>query len=329
MKKINAILILGLVAMLGLIVSCEQESLQETTSPIENAVESRGEIGLPDGVSIAGGRLVFEDRDVFEDFMHYLETIEVEEFLESLPANAFNSLQNQAGVLLDGEEVDEEELLTVLSERGSLQVGEYVIRLNFDRVECYVIPVSAGKREIKKMEAVENPDDLSSWPSAAQVISFEESVFDVLDYGIDFLGENISDDEGTSKLGCGESGARAGFNGDDELYQCGGDFRRDLLRADYDRYGIWFNLRVKFSHNAPNPFERANYSFNTSGTFKPKCRDRETFSRSETGFRQSSSMSIYNGTRRLSAYNLTASGTSTQVCAPNTVFILGGIGISS
>lgn len=314
MKKINGLLIFGLAIVLGLVIACEQERLQEDLSPKNNEIESRNAVVVRDNVLLEDDIMSFADELTFEGFMNYLDSVGIESFLALVNSYGYTSYCDPTlgpcAVTSTGEEIDEPELMAILNEYSMVHIGDYLIKLNFEEENAYVLPDDISDLELQQFQLAESAEDVEailSTPGVEQIYQFNENVFDIIN------GTHYDDDDDPAALSfCNAADQDGDFSCANQSCDPRCNFDFGCVTAEYSGFAIWFSMEATFSYSdcfrgCPNS---VSYSLDIDANWN-RCGPGGVGSQNSTTGEDTcfTREVVYSGTRRLRSYNMSVSAT--------------------
>ncbi|MEM9888364.1 MAG: hypothetical protein AAF849_20890, partial [Bacteroidota bacterium] len=270
------------------LIGCEQNNfvLPEETDTLSTQtyqLESRSGVTIVSN-GVSSPRFAFNGEIPFGNFMHELETFDLDSFLNTLTAQQYESFYRRTGIDIDAMETfDEPVLETILNAYGVVEIDGYIIRLNPDWDEAYIISNTASPMEQKAFERAASDVDVCGLPTPTVKLPLESDFFaikaagglDIIniddidddyvpdpgtddsdddsdgdsDGGTDDSCSDVDDDEDEDRR-CGGCADRTSLSDDDRYDDCGGEDIEFLgeLTVLYRRFSFWERMKVKFSH---------------------------------------------------------------------------------
>jgi hypothetical protein len=330
-EKVKLPYSLFLILTLFCLVGCEQNDFvqpQEVAPPTETnyQIESRSGVTLSSN-GVSSPRFVFNSEASFEDFMHDLETFDIDSFLNNLLPHNYQAFYNRTGIRLDsfGEPV----LEAVLNAYGVIEIDGYLIRLNPQWDKFYVMSSATSPAEQRAFERAASDVDICDLPTPTAILPIDANFFAIRAANNgeipDIFGSSSDDDSGCDPQPIAGNCCEGRDSDDDDGRSCKGSSGGGTgsIKVLYKRFGIWERMKVKFKHKSfPTGYT---ISFNSSWTVQCNGAN-QARQGSSSGNGEEAEISLYSSTKCLGDYFLSASASFQDPCG-GSIFI-GPVAIS-
>jgi hypothetical protein len=256
-------------------------------------------------------RFVFDGETSFEDFMHQLETYDIDSFLTTLSPYHYQSFYNRTGVQLDSiETFDEPVLEAILNAYGVVEIAGYIVRVHPSWDSYHILPNTASSADQQIFERAASDADGSNLPIPTTTFPTTCDFFANLD-----ADNAVFPSHCAQQSSCNDDCASGRGEGNFDDYACTSGSYQSRLRVWYRRFGIWNSMRVVFRHeklkgiNKPPEGSPVKIDRSIIANWRGKCnRNIGLFYESYSGSYSSrgATKTLYTGPRCLHRFNVSA-----------------------
>ncbi len=310
--------VLFITVLLLIFVFACQKTIKTNDMPTPNA---KRELSL----SINSGMLSFESEQSFQDALNLLDSVdwdtwETQNGFTSLRTSYLNTLTEDERLLMDELPIGGE-LMTLLNANSMIIITPWIIKLNNQTKKVWVMPVS----EIQNIDDIVNENTANS---NLRVFDYQDDVFEMLD---------------NSAAKCNQSCTNGDRDKYKERHYCTSNNRdfKSKFKIKYVGFGIWHPISLMFSHRCMancssvvpgggNLADFTNFSVAYTYTYTQKCQGtyNANVGHCYMNFQQTVlcnsgrdwNNNLYNGTRCLSSFDVSANVAWVNMCTTNVNF---------
>lgn len=213
--------------------SC-QTNTREALTPDVKVIAEKAQARNGNTIWQQDGRMVFANRTVWENHAATIVTDDEARAFEA--THNFNSRRKDFETRqIEDSVVTSVSMSSAINTDGIFQVGEWIFKLDKANETLYAI------NEIN----IARYADLVAGTEVANIIfnySTDNEVFDAIEQGL--FGRTAISNAQAKGIFCKDSGCRLGGNPDVQIWSTAVNSGKFLVNAAYNKYGVWFEIRV-------------------------------------------------------------------------------------